>query len=134
MTACNDRGQVFGVWDAPVTDNDQPIATPVGSICAWCQKAVKEGDNGRITPMGFVEHRECSFRNVMGGIGHQVDHVRYCHGELGTDAGLSRRQSSLLVWEFAHETGFFVGREPTGRERQAWIARLARERLATDQP
>ncbi|MGD0386301.1 MAG: hypothetical protein ABSB73_09210 [Solirubrobacteraceae bacterium] len=131
MTAHECRGQVFGVWDAPITDDDEPIATPVGSVCAWCQQAVKEGDNGRIAAAGFTEHRECSLRNAMGGIGHLVDHARYCRGELGTDAGLSRRQSSLLAWEFLHDTGFFAGREATAEQRQTWMARLCREQIAT---
>jgi hypothetical protein len=119
------QGRVFGDWDAPVTDDDEPITTPVGNVCAWCQEAVKEGDNGRISPTGFTEHRECSLRNVMGGIGHLVDHARYCHGELGTDAGLSLRASSLLVWEFLHDTGFFRGAEPTAEQLEAWKARVA---------
>jgi hypothetical protein len=119
-------GQAFGTWNAPITDDDVPIATPVGSVCVWCQESVKEGDNGRISPTGSTEHRECCLRNAMGGIGHLVDHDRYCRGELGTDAGLSRRASSLLVWEFLHDTGFFNGREPTGEQRAAWAARLAK--------
>jgi hypothetical protein len=49
-------------------------------------------------PSGFAQHRECSLRSVMGGIGHIVDHARYCHGDLGTDAGLPYRVSALLVW------------------------------------
>jgi hypothetical protein len=114
------HGQVFGTWDAPITDNDEPIATPVGNVCAWCQEAVKPGDNGRITPMGFTEHRECSLRTVIGGIGHLVDHARYCHGELGTDAGRSRRESSLLAWEFFQQTRL----APSAEQAETWKARI----------
>jgi hypothetical protein len=115
------HGQVFGSWDAPVTDHDEPIYTPIGNVCAWCQQAVEAGDNGRISPMGFTEHRECSLRNVMGGIGHLVDHERYCRGELGTDAGLTRRDSSLLVWEYFQQTHL----APTPEQGAEWKARLS---------
>jgi hypothetical protein len=62
-----------------------------------------DGDNGAVMPTGFVQHRECSLRAVWGGIGHHVDHERYCHGELGPDAGLSYRESALLVWRHTVE-------------------------------
>jgi len=114
------QGQVFGVWDAPVTGHDVPITTPVGNVCVWCEEAIRPGDNGRISPVGHTLHRECQVRAVLGGIGHLVDHERYCHSELGTDAGLTRRQSSLLVWEWFQETHM----EPTAEQAQAWKARI----------
>jgi hypothetical protein len=115
------QGRVFGVWDAPVTDDDVPIATPAGNVCAWCEEPVREGDSGRITDTGLTVHRECSLRTVMGGIGHLVDHERYCHG-IGPDAGLSRRASSLLVWDYWQETHL----APSPEQLEAWKARLAR--------
>lgn len=90
--------QAFGVWDAPITDDAEWIEAPVGQLCMHCQTAFAEGDNGAIMPTGFGQHRECSLRSVLGGIGHLVDHERYCGGELGPDAGLSYRLSALLVW------------------------------------
>ncbi len=66
-------------------------------------------------------HRECQLRTVMGGIGHLVDHERYCHG-VGPDAGLSRRRSSLLVWEWFSQTQM----EPSAEQAQAWKERIAR--------
>lgn len=108
------RGQVFGTWDAPATDDDIPIPTPVGETCIWCQTRVQEGDNGRISPLGQIEHRECSLRGVVGGIGHHVDHERYCHGDLGPDAGLSFRASAMLVWNWWQLTG---GGHPSARQR-----------------
>lgn len=113
------RGMVFGHWDAPATDDDEPIAAPVGNICMYCKEAIQLGDNGRITPMGQIEHRECSLRAVMGGIGHLVDHDRYCR-DLGPDAGLGFRQSSLLVWEFFQRTRL----RPTHEELATWRARV----------
>jgi hypothetical protein len=64
----------------------------------YCQEHFEEGDNGAIMPTGFAQHRECGLRGVMGGIGHIVDHEFFCHGPLGTDAGLSYRASAMLVW------------------------------------
>jgi hypothetical protein len=99
--------RAFGVWDAPMTDGavwlDSP---PTDMICTLCREAFKPDDNGAIMPTGFAQHRECGLRSVWGGIGHHVDHARYCKGELGTDAGLTYRQSALLVWRT------FVDRRP----------------------
>lgn len=95
--------KVFGTWDAPVTDMAEPIDVPTELACVYCGERFREGDNGAVMPLsGFAQHRECSLRSVWGGIGHHVDHARYCRGELGTDAGLTHRQSSLLVWAHFH--------------------------------
>lgn len=91
--------RVFGEWDAPVTDGAVKLQyIPTGDACMVCNEHFKEGDNGAIFPTGFAQHRECALRSVYGGIGHVVDHARYCRSELGPDAGLTKRQSSLLVW------------------------------------
>jgi hypothetical protein len=102
----------FGEWDAPMFDDAVvvEIAVPRELSCMYCQESFKPDDNGAIMPNGFAQHRECSLRGVLGGIGHIVDHARYCHGELGTDAGLSYRQSALLVWRW------FVTRQPVSEE------------------
>jgi len=93
------RVHAFGVWDAPITDDAVWLETvPTGASCMYCHEHFKPGENGAIMPNGFGQHRECSLRSVWGGIGHQVNHERYCHGPLGPDAGLSKRESSLLVW------------------------------------
>lgn len=90
--------QAFGAWDAPATDGAQWVPVPLDAVCVHCREHFQPGDNGAIFPNGFAQHRECSLRSVMGGIGHLVDHGRYCHGELGPDAGLTYRQSAWLVW------------------------------------
>jgi hypothetical protein len=92
------RVRAFGRWDAPITDGADWIDVPLGRMCVWCREPFQPGDSGAIMPAGHAEHKECSLRNVMGGIGHHVNHARYCHGELGPDAGLSRRKSAMLVW------------------------------------
>jgi hypothetical protein len=94
--------KVFGIWDAPITDGAEQIDVPTDLACIHCRETFHEGDNGAIMPTGFAEHRECGLRAVWGGIGHHVDHERYCRGRLGCDAGLSRRQSALLVWACSH--------------------------------
>jgi hypothetical protein len=58
---------------------------------------------------------------VTGGIGHLVDHNRYCRGEAGPDAGLSRRASSILVWNWYQETAT----HPTPEQTERWRAQLA---------
>jgi hypothetical protein len=90
--------RAFGTWDAPVTDGADWIEAPTDLACCHCEERFREGDNGAIMPTGLAHHRECSFRIAVGGIGHLVDHARYCRSALGTDAGLSARQSALLVW------------------------------------
>lgn len=90
--------KAFGTWDAPVTDGAERIEVPLDRVCMSCERAFLAGDNGAVMPSGYAQHRECVLRSALGGIGHHVDHARYCRGELGSDAGLSPRQSALLVW------------------------------------
>lgn len=42
-------------------------------------------------------HRSCMLREVMGGIGHHIDHEHFCVGQGDPDAGLGTRLSGLLV-------------------------------------
>jgi hypothetical protein len=42
-------------------------------------------------------HRICALRNVIGGIGHLLDHDHFCTGKRDPDAGLDYRTSALLV-------------------------------------
>jgi hypothetical protein len=95
--------RAFGEWDAPMTDGAEWIDVPTGLAGMFCRRQFEAGDNGAIMPAGFSQHRECVLRAVLGGIGHHVDHARYCRGELGPDAGLTYRQSALLVWRHAVE-------------------------------
>src|SRR5262245_22762969 len=73
----------FGVWDAPMTDDATWLdAPPPGLACLYCGEAFKPDDNGGII-CGTPQHRECGLRVVMGGIGHHVNHAKYCRSELG---------------------------------------------------
>jgi hypothetical protein len=98
----DEQVRAFGDWDAPITDGAEWIDVPTELWCMYCRERFEPGDNGAVMPNGFAQHRECSLRSVYGGIGHLVDHERYCRSELGPDAGLTYRLSSLLVWR--HQT------------------------------
>lgn len=89
---------VFGTWNAPATDHLPTILAPTNHHCNHCREQIAAEDNGAVMWGGTV-HRECQLRAVTGGIGHIVDHARYCRSELGPDAGLTYRASSLLVWD-----------------------------------
>jgi hypothetical protein len=95
----NGKPVIFGTWDAPITDGATPIDVPTNLRCLYCREHFKPEDNGGVIN-GQPQHRECGLRSVMGGIGHHVNHVRYCRGELGPDAGLTYRQSALMVWSW----------------------------------
>lgn len=95
--------RVFGTWDAPATDGAVQIDVPTYLACMYCREKFTEGDDGAITPTGIAQHKECSLRSVAGGIGHHVDHNKYCHGPLGPDAGLSARMSARMVWRHVVE-------------------------------
>lgn len=97
------RVRAFGEWDAPATDGAEWIPVPTDRSCVYCGEQFREGDGGAIMEWGGAQHKECSLRAVMGGIGHHVNHARYCKGELGPDGGLTYRQSAWLVW--GHLTG-----------------------------
>ena len=71
--------------DESVYDDWVPIGTP-------------EGEMGRA-------HRSCMLREVMGGIGHLIAHEYWCSQRHDPDAGLTRRQSSLLVDAYVHVMG-----------------------------
>ena len=51
-------------------------------------------------------HRECALRSSIGGIGHLIAHEYWCQRKHDhTDAGLTFRQSALLVDEFVAVVG-----------------------------
>lgn len=92
-------------WDAPATDEVEQEPTPVGVPCLDCGEPIIEGDRGFLMQCCDVDgwsvrpiHRECQFRNVMGGWGHHTDHDYWCGVMHDPDGGLGRRESSLRVW------------------------------------
>jgi hypothetical protein len=66
---------------------DQPVV-PGGDISPTSLFT----ENGRQTA-----HRSCMLREVIGGIGHLIAHDYWCVQHHDPDAGLTRRQSALLV-------------------------------------
>ena len=74
--------------------------------CVMCGEDVV-GDGVPIgTPTGMgVVHRECGLREVMGGIGHCVAHEYWCKQKNDPDAGLTYRQSALLVQKYYEVVG-----------------------------
>lgn len=66
--------------------------------CELCQEPVRPGDETQPLNGGlFMAHRECLLRNVMGGIGHLEDHLRWCVQAHDPDGGRTYRQSALEV-------------------------------------
>jgi hypothetical protein len=93
-----ERPGVFGFWDAPATDGMEAIPVPLNRKCMHCREHFQPDDNGAIMETGYSCHRECALRSVMGGIGHIVNHARYCTEEGDPDAGFSYRASAIMVW------------------------------------
>lgn len=52
-----------------------------------------------------IAHRECLLRDVMGGIGHVLDHGYWCGLMHDTDGGRTPRQSALEVDEWVSKHG-----------------------------
>jgi hypothetical protein len=71
--------------------------------CASCGEPIRPGED-RADIITMDVHRECALRDVMGGIGHLLDHAHFCSG-VGPDAGLDRRTSALLVDVWIHRKG-----------------------------
>jgi hypothetical protein len=101
-------------WDAPICEELARSNTyPLGEKCLLCGVTIVEGESGtyvgtmglRPPPYALATtepvHKECSLRSVMGGIGHLVDHDRWCVERGDPNGGLPYRESALLVWTFS---------------------------------
>ena len=69
-------------------------------LCLMCNEAITDD----ISPTSvYTEngprrmHRVCSLREVLGGIGHLLDHEHFCIDMKDPDAGLDYRTSALMV-------------------------------------
>jgi hypothetical protein len=70
--------------------------------CVLCGEPMKkEKSVSLLQPM----HRVCSLRSSVGGIGHLIAHEYWCVQKHDPDAGLTFRQSALLVDEFVTIVG-----------------------------
>jgi len=70
--------------------------------CELCGEPCDEPFEG--TPLMHT-HRECGLRSVVGGIGHLVAHGYWCVQKGDPDAGMTYRQSALLVDAYVHIVG-----------------------------
>lgn len=112
----------FGApWPSGVCDDGEQVPTPVGEECLLCDQPIEDGHQGTFMiaavasaahPQGAETyapvHRECSLRSVLGGIAH-LRRTCSCYAAPGfaddPDAGLSYRESALLVWAYVQEHG-----------------------------
>ena len=89
-------------WPSGVCEGGRQVETPVGEPCAFCLEPIATDDQGNFVGLasgGLAPvHRECSFRSVIGGIGHHLDHAYWCKQRGDPDGGRTRRQSALEVW------------------------------------
>lgn len=71
-------------------------------MCCLCSEPmIDERSSSSLQPM----HRACALRSTMGGIGHLIAHHYWCEQRHNPDAGLTYRQSALLVDEYVAVVG-----------------------------
>ena len=101
-------------WPSGICDEGVQVETPFGYPCVLCEELIEDGDRGSF--MGVIMaghnvhqrpvHRECSLRNVLGGIGHLNGSSSCpCRGGDDPDDGHTFRESALLVWEWVERNG-----------------------------
>lgn len=85
--------------------------------CLLCETPIAPDDEWRFMNAAFFVtdnvvdfklqkvHRECGLRDVMGGIGHLVDHDFWCTTLGDPDGGRTYRQSALEVDAWIREHG-----------------------------
>jgi hypothetical protein len=75
-------------------------------VCHLCGEFIEPHEQLGPTFMPF--HRECGIREVLGGIGHLIDHPYWCVTMGDPDGGLSYRESARMAltwWELRSLTG-----------------------------
>jgi len=99
------RFRYFGDWFPEGGGVSFP--TPIGSICSLCKEVFDVGDCGHYLVVHHEHgtnlqpvHRECAFREVVGGIGHLKNHEFWCVTIHDSDGGRSYRESALEVWDY----------------------------------
>lgn len=108
--------KAFGpkVWSAPATDElEEPVTTPCGMPCLYCQEAVVNGEDGFLIPNWlawgqWIEkpvHTECWLRQVLGSIGH-INGTCTCQGGTEEDPeGATLHEGALAVKKHLLERG-----------------------------
>lgn len=82
---------------------------PMG-ICPHCTERIYQGEpRSRVIVWGDAggvrPHFECGLREVLGGIGHLIDHGYWCDEVGDPDMGLSYRESAARVAEYVSQHG-----------------------------
>jgi hypothetical protein len=90
---------------------------PAGESCLLCEEPFDQaaGDSGQATVAVTTEgariahvHKECQFRNVVGGLAHHEGRCS-CHGGTTETPGMTLRQEALEVWR-RHHAGELFGK------------------------
>lgn len=128
MTTERAFGTFFGEpWPSGICEDGRQVPTPVGEPCGFCGEPIEEDDQGAFIGTYVLDqadgsyvlaevaegarqalvpqHRECSLRTVLGGIGHLLDHDYWCVHHHDPDGGRTPRQSSIEVWEWVQAHG-----------------------------
>lgn len=78
-------------------DHETQVATPVGQPCILCDEPVEQGDIGTINAAGQIAHHACTFRQVVGSVGHQLKKCS-CYGGTEEDPpGLTRKEAAIAA-------------------------------------
>jgi len=93
--------QWFGKhWGAPLCDETEHVATPVGRLCLDCGEPIAEEDDGVLIPTiaetVTIEpsHLNCHLRGIVGSVAHQMK-LCSCYGGSAKDQhSLTRRQAA----------------------------------------
>lgn len=124
MTMTHEFGTYFGeAWPSGICDDGRQVEVPVGEHCGLCDEPIgpfdqgsfignMTGEEGHWVPTMSPVHRECSLREVLGGIGHLKNHSYWCGEMHDPDGGVGFRESALLVWNWVADHGFPTRPEP----------------------
>lgn len=63
--------------------------------CELCEEPCLREERALVHPL--IAHRQCLLRSTVGGIGHLIGHDYWCTERHDPDAGLTYRQSAILV-------------------------------------
>lgn len=95
--------------DAPIYDEVEAAATPIGEACGHCGEPIAAGDDGWLIPFAgegerreIAEHRACFMRGIFGSVAHQQKRCS-CYGGAGEDDHtLTRRQAAEAAVAYAY--------------------------------
>jgi hypothetical protein len=74
------------------------VPTPLGAVCIHCDEPIAPDDDGMIYSNGPAAHYECSMRQTIGGVNHQLGRCRCVGGDDPEDPpDLSRREMARLA-------------------------------------